>query len=210
MVLCFSKVYFHFQIQEYSHRVANVFKAHGYRKGQAVGLLASNCPQYPAVWLGLSRLGVITPLINNNLRTKALLHSITVGLCDAIIYSEEYEQGSMVTNIFIFADIYVFTVRKYFVLAIKDIAKELSPSISLYRWSPSGNKANHISGVDGTVKDLTSLLESASNAPIAHPPDRTFHDKLLYIYTSGTTGLPKAAVITHSRYVFLTLFCSSY
>lgn len=92
--------------------------------------------------------------------------------------------------------------------AIKDIAGELSPSISLYRWSPAGNKANHISGGDGTVKDLTSLLESASSAPIAHPPDRTFHDKLLYIYTSGTTGLPKAAVITHSRYVSILYYLS--
>lgn len=86
----------------------------------------------------------------------------------------------------------------YLFLAIKDIAADLSPSISLYRWSPAGNKSDN-AGSDGMVKDLTSLLENASVVPPVHPPDRTFHDKLLYIYTSGTTGLPKAAVITHSR-----------
>lgn len=29
------------------------------------------------------------------------------------------------------------------------------------------------------------------------------HNKLLYIYTSGTTGMPKAAVITTARFVFI-------
>ena len=28
-------------------------------------------------------------------------------------------------------------------------------------------------------------------------------DKLFYVYTSGTTGLPKAAVVTHTRLVWL-------
>lgn len=28
-------------------------------------------------------------------------------------------------------------------------------------------------------------------------------DKMVYIYTSGTTGMPKAAVITNSRYMFM-------
>lgn len=29
------------------------------------------------------------------------------------------------------------------------------------------------------------------------------HDQLVYIYTSGTTGLPKAAVISHNRYIYI-------
>lgn len=63
--------------------------------------MAGNCAQYPAIWLGLARLGVVVPLINNQQRTKPLLHSITVGQCDALIYAEEYEQGFTFSSLFI-------------------------------------------------------------------------------------------------------------
>lgn len=81
------------EVNEYSNRMANVFHAHGYKRGDTVGLLLENRPEYVATWLGLSKLGVIVPLINNNLRQASLLHSITVANCNALIFGEDYQDG---------------------------------------------------------------------------------------------------------------------
>jgi solute carrier family 27 (fatty acid transporter), member 1/4 len=52
-----------------------------------------NRPEFVCIWLGLSKLGVVVPLINTNLRKQALLHSITVAKCNAIIYGESLTDG---------------------------------------------------------------------------------------------------------------------
>jgi solute carrier family 27 fatty acid transporter 1/4 len=80
-------------VEDYSNKIANVFKNHGYQKGDTVGLMMENRPEFVCIWLGLSKLGVITPLINYNLRLHPLVHSITVGKCQALIFSSEVTEG---------------------------------------------------------------------------------------------------------------------
>lgn len=83
------------EVDEFSNRMANVFHAHGYKRGDTVGLLMENRPEYVATWLGLSKIGVIVPMINNNLRQDSLLHSITVANCNALIFGESYLEGEL-------------------------------------------------------------------------------------------------------------------
>lgn len=45
--------------------------------GDSVGLLLPNCPDYVALWLGLTRVGCKVALLNIHLRGEALHHSLT-------------------------------------------------------------------------------------------------------------------------------------
>jgi len=52
--------------------------AQGLRPGDTVCLMMQNCAQYMAIWLGLTRIGAVVALINNNLAGDALAHSINI------------------------------------------------------------------------------------------------------------------------------------
>lgn len=169
------KVWTFRDLNEFSNRVANLFHTHGYKRGDVVCLLLENRPEFIGVWLGLSKIGVITPLINTNLRGPSLLHSITVAKSSALIYGEGFKE------------------------CIIEISKDLPSHLALYQFNNAKNEPT-----EGAAKDMSTLLQSASKDKIpAHIERADHHDKLLYIYTSGTTGLPKAAVISHSRYIFI-------
>ncbi|XP_018355249.1 PREDICTED: long-chain fatty acid transport protein 4 isoform X1 [Trachymyrmex septentrionalis] len=164
------------QIEDFSNKIATIFKTHGYKKGDAIALLLENRPEFIAIWLGLNKLGVITSLINTNLRKSSLLHCINIAKCQALIYGTEFFD------------------------AVTDIASSLDAKLTLYRF---GNHPNAMS-VGLKEKDLNTLLLDTPAVPPGIQEKSGYHDKLLYIYTSGTTGLPKAAVITNSRYIFIT------
>ncbi len=92
----------------YSNRVANYFLTKlNLKKGDCVALFMENQPEHPGIWLGLSKIGVITALVNTNLKNEPLLHSINVAKAKYVIY------GSSLTN------------------SIKTIENELSKDVGL-------------------------------------------------------------------------------
>ncbi|PBC31305.1 Long-chain fatty acid transport protein [Apis cerana cerana] len=80
-------------VNKYSNQIANVFQNAGYVKGDAVALMMSNRPEHVAIWLGLGKLGVITALINTNLRLQSLIHCLRIAKVKSIIYMEEYSSA---------------------------------------------------------------------------------------------------------------------
>uniref|UniRef100_A0A6G1S5F0 Very long-chain fatty acid transport protein n=1 Tax=Aceria tosichella TaxID=561515 RepID=A0A6G1S5F0_9ACAR len=163
-------------VDEFSNRVANAFLEHGYQPGQEVALFMESRPEFVATWLGLAKAGLVTALINTNQRMDTLIHSITVVNCRALVFGSEL--GEHVDDIY-------------------DKIRERTPTLEFYQFGD----------LDACKRAQTkslkaALAESSSNDP-STLHSGSFLDRLFYIYTSGTTGLPKAAIIKHSRYMFV-------
>jgi len=74
------------ELAEASHRYARWALSEGLHAGDVVGLLMPNCPDYMAVWLGLTRIGVTVALLNTHLRGEVLAHSIRIVAPRCVIF----------------------------------------------------------------------------------------------------------------------------
>jgi fatty-acyl-CoA synthase len=77
------------QLAERAHRYAAWAAGQGLTAGDVVSLMMPNRPEYVAIWLGLSRLGVTTALINTHLRGASLVHALKVAGARVIIVDEQ-------------------------------------------------------------------------------------------------------------------------
>ncbi|WKY14165.1 hypothetical protein Q1695_000036 [Nippostrongylus brasiliensis] len=73
------------EINKLMNKYANYFDKLGYKKGEVVSLYMENSIDFFALWLGLSKIGVISAFINSNLKLEPLSYSIKISNCRAII-----------------------------------------------------------------------------------------------------------------------------
>lgn len=70
------------QADKTSNRVARALQKHGpLKEGDTVALFMENEPNFVLLWLALAKLGCTASLLNNNIRSKSLLHCFSC--CDA-------------------------------------------------------------------------------------------------------------------------------
>ena len=82
--------------------IGNLFKNQfRLKKGDCVALFMGNKPEFIGIWLGLSKIGVITAWINTNLKKQALFHSIKIAESKAVIYDTGLESGNYKAKIII-------------------------------------------------------------------------------------------------------------
>ena len=74
-----------------ANRIAHWALSQGLKAGDCVALFMENRPDYVAVWAGLSKVGVVTALINHNLEGHALAHCVNIAEAKHIITGEEQD-----------------------------------------------------------------------------------------------------------------------
>lgn len=88
------------EFNDYINQIANYFEGQGLRKGDVVALLANNCPEYVAIWLGLSKIGIVTALINYNLRGEPLGHSVRIANSKCMVLGADFQTSSLLKFVF--------------------------------------------------------------------------------------------------------------
>jgi fatty-acyl-CoA synthase len=76
-----------------ANRYARWALDHGLAKGDTVALLMPNCPDYMAIWLGISAVGSAVALLNTQLRGPSLAHCIDVVAPKHIIVAADLHEA---------------------------------------------------------------------------------------------------------------------
>jgi len=77
------------ELDAIANRFAHWAKGLHIRRGQTVALFMPNRLEYFAIWYGLSKVGVVTALINNQLSGKALAHCLNISGAACCIVDDE-------------------------------------------------------------------------------------------------------------------------
>src|ERR1700742_616683 len=72
-----------------ANRYAHWAKGQGLRRGQTVAVFLPNRLDYLPIWYGLSKIGVVSALINNNLAGPALTHCLDIAGAGHVIVDAE-------------------------------------------------------------------------------------------------------------------------
>lgn len=173
-----------------ANRSAHAARALGMRRGDVAALLMENRPEFLATWMGLAKLGVTTALLNTQLRGRSLRHAID-------------------------------TVRPRLLVAGSECAEALAslgdgPPAPVWIAADPDAEAP-AAGPAGASRpdDRFARVPAASprdwDARLAAAPDTNpdpslreglvAGDDLFHLFTSGTTGLPKAARLSHMRWL---------
>ncbi|MEW6322568.1 MAG: long-chain fatty acid--CoA ligase [Acidobacteriota bacterium] len=154
-------------------RLATALAARGLVKGDRVGVMLPNCPQYALAVFAVLRLGAIVVNINPAytppeiafiLRDSAIRMLVTL---DALVPAVSSVRHGMALE-----TIVVTALTEY-----ASVAKAPAPA-------------------EGVVR-LADLLDEAPRPDLPRVPIDPDEDVAVLQYTGGTTGVPKAAMLTH-------------
>ena len=161
------------EFNELANRMARALTGGGVKRGDSVALIMENRVEMLAYTVAMQKLGVITALVNPALGGTQLAHCLSTAKAVKCVVGEE-----------VFANL--DAIRADIGLADEDIL-----------WIAD----QRTTAVPEGLEDTLSQLDGYACDNLADTCKILAGDMAFYIFTSGTTGLPKAAKITHRRWM---------
>ncbi len=150
------------------NKAANAFIQLGMTKGDTVAVMLPNSPEFLAVWLGLTRIGVIEVPINTAFRGDLLTYILNKAECKAIVISSKWvERINQIES-----DL----LHLQHVIVVEDGKIPIPHNMGWYSFEELISRASE--------NDIDILIQP--------------EDPSLILFTSGTTGPSKGVILTHS------------
>ncbi len=156
------------------NRAAHALHGLGVRRGEVVAVCIENRPAFFCAWLALAKIGAVAAFLNTHVAGRPLANALEVTAATRVIVGEEC-------------------------LGLFD---GLDTGLALWLWSDPERPAP----AEQRGRCALDLAAVVAQAPDTDPPAQwraglVAEQPAIYIFTSGTTGLPKAARISHARWL---------
>ncbi len=163
------------EFDQWVNRLANYLLSLGLKKGDKCVLLLDNRPEVISISMALAKIGCVASLINYSQRSAALVHSIKLSKASKILVGKE-----LIDN-------------------FNEVEEKLDPADGELMVIPPTSEETVETKGDRAVFNV--LAKDQADTPPQLDYDVVAGDPIMYVFTSGTTGMPKAAVVTHARWI---------